>query len=372
MAKKSFFAKVSDPYEPNSLISRTVIRNESFSNPRGTLASLFHAPLKGFSVFGNLFKSFSPNLLAESQPYDYGVDKFGFSLEELDNTSVENPFENAEYIETKLEELNEKYGIKCFGTTIDPSTGAVQYQKAPRYDQLEKDKGTCGVENKDPDFLKYRFYLVDTISAKTIECYESIREESCTELGLETSSDPNQTTTNSGTVSGDAKTLANTILQNSKITKNGPAKTQLESIASGAGPCPSVNGGQYSINDELLRVIATLGQNYSFTISSLHRGCTNSNVGAGRASRHWQGKAVDITGVNGVSMPSFESYDGSGSVTNFLKQAASILPANCELGVPNSRYQSDVKATNPACQKIFLDTPGTTGATGPHIHIGVP
>lgn len=378
--QKKFYARMFDVASPDSLVSKSVIQNDSIKDSQTAFASLVQSPFQIFNSLSSNLASLNPKARAQTAPYDYGVDEYGFSIAERDSPELDNPYDNEEYIKTHsdLAELNKKYGEKCFGTTIDPATGAIKYGQAPNYIELEKIKDVCGEFNKDEMFLRYRMYIADTITAATIMCYESIDESACQEIGLTSNSNLAQTTENSGSAtlpSGDAKALAQQILGNTKIGKDDDAKKQLEGIAAGSGPCSNVNGGQYSVDTELLRVIAALAQSNTFTISSLHRGCTASTVGAGTASRHWKGRAVDISGsrgINGVTMPSFDAHDGSGTITRFAQEAARLLPAGCELGVPNQTYVDEVKSINPACEKIFIDSLQTTGATGPHVHIGVP
>lgn len=174
--------------------------------------------------------------------------------------------------------------------------------------------------------------------------------------------------------SGSAQELAAQILSNPNITPDASAQTQLENISNGNGPCPSVNGGQYTIKDELLQVISALGRNNKFTIASLHRGCTGSTVGAGSKSRHWAGAAVDISGsrgINGVTMPSFAAYDEV--IQKFVHEVVGLFPTGSYgIGVPNNTYINNTQSHMKEGNSLFLDTPGTTGATGPHIHIQVP
>ncbi len=172
--------------------------------------------------------------------------------------------------------------------------------------------------------------------------------------------------------SGTAQELAQQILDSPNVKSVN--RDQLENIAAGKGPCPTVNGGAYTIDERLLQVIAGLAVNNTFSIASLHRGCTGSTVGSGTKSRHWAGKAVDISGssgVNGTTMPSFGDYNAV--VSKFIQDAAKIFPeGDYGLGVANDRYVADVTPILNKGGSVFLDTPGTTGATGPHVHIQVP
>lgn len=106
----------------------------------------------------------------------YGVPEYGFSIEDRDNPLVDNPYENADYI-TDHPEIVEEYQ-ECFGSTVS-ADGRLSPGQAKRYDEIP-DK--CNSDSTD--LLRYRFYLLDTITAKSMACYESIDESACGELGL--------------------------------------------------------------------------------------------------------------------------------------------------------------------------------------------
>lgn len=365
---KSFYARFLDPKERGSLFARTVLQNPNIGTPQNTMRHVASLPTGVFnqltSSFGNMFFP-KTQAVVSSDVYDYGFPKYGYNLEVQEDPRYEDPYENAEKVEKEydLDQLNRDYGERCFGITITRS-GTIQSGETKRMDEIPPE---CK-DNNNEQLVRYRFYIADTISMKSVTCLDSDDENACSELGFGTST---TSASNTGLPDGDAQELAQAILDNEKIGKDSDAQSQLQSIVDTGKPCPSVNS-TYTINTELLRVIVALGQNNTFTISSLHRGCTGSTVGAGTASLHWQGRAVDISGsagINGVTMPSFEAYDQR--IQTFINEVSSYLPANCELGVPNSRYQSGVQATSPRCTNIFLDTPGSTGATGPHVHIGI-
>jgi len=170
---------------------------------------------------------------------------------------------------------------------------------------------------------------------------------------------------------GNAASLARSLLNSANVAMDAEIKNQIENMSEGKGACPDVNRN-YIIDVQLLRVLVTLSRNNSFTMTSLHRGCTSDTTGSGSTSRHWQGKAADIGGtINDEVLPNFSAH--SSVIQKFVNQARDLLPDNCELGVPNQTYAVNAKAAGDSpCTNIFLDTPGTTGATGPHIHIGVP
>lgn len=366
LANKGLYARLFDPREHGSLVATTVLQNPHFSRPQIAATQVAQLPTTLFSQLGSTFSNlFTPKLRAQgSKNYDYGFPKYGFTLDLQNDPKYENPFENAAkvYDEYDLDELNREYGEKCFNTTITRE-GKVKTTKSKRLDEIPKDH--CG--STDEKVIRYRFLILDTVAMKGLECLNDIDEAACGELGFADEVDSGD----DGTLpDGDAAALAQAILDNPEIGKDHPE--QFQSIVDTGKPCPNVNS-DYTVDAELLRVIAALGQNNSFTVSSLHRGCTGSTVGAGSRSRHWRGKAADISGsrpINGVPIPDFSSHNPI--IQDFINEAAGYLPAGCELGVPNSEYIAGVEATSPACTNIFLDTPGTTGATAPHVHLGVP
>lgn len=174
-----------------------------------------------------------------------------------------------------------------------------------------------------------------------------------------------------GLPSGDVSELARQILASSNVQITS-SRSQIENVAAGKGPCDEINT-EYTINPELLRLLVAVSQTNSFTITSLHRGCSGSIGTFASTSMHNRGDAVDISGaINGVPMgTSFGFYDGSGSVQRLINNIATLLPENCGLGLPNDTYINQARQHATNCSRLFLDTPGTTGATGPHIHVGI-
>ncbi len=218
MKHKSWYARIVDPYEPNSLIASAIIKNPEFIDTQRTLASFAKAPLKAFSSLVKSLGSVIPGVsAATTEPFDYGVDKFGYTLDELDN-GAENPYENAERFENNpelLERMNRDYGEACFGATIDPDTGVLTYTQAPSYIKLEDNKEKC-TDRNNSDLTAYRFYLADKAAITAMACYEGIDEEACAEIGIEGS--PAQTTTSNASIQKYQPSLPTT---GEKITPQG-------------------------------------------------------------------------------------------------------------------------------------------------------
>ncbi len=180
---KSFFARMFDPYEKDSLVAKTALENPQYAEPSIAMASIFQVPLKSFSNLGSLMSNLlGPRLGAqEAVIYDYGIPEFGFSLDEINNPAYEDPFENADKVEgpnkENLQRLNDKYG-KCFNTTID-SSGKIVTGEAKKYGEIAADRD-CNSPSEE--FIRYRFYIADTVAMATMTCYEL--NEGCEELGF--------------------------------------------------------------------------------------------------------------------------------------------------------------------------------------------
>ena len=198
--QKNPFDRYLNLYDADSLVSRGIIQNESVSSPTTAVASVFKAPFSVFTGFGNLILgTFSPKAFAQdNEPYDYGVPKYGFSQADAENEIIDDPYENAEWVESRLSSLNDKYS-KCFGTKIDPTTFKIQdltNGEGVRYHDLKKYEDDCGYgekQNTSTEFLRYRVYLADQYAAKSLACYEGVDEEACEEIGFTTDGGGGQT-----------------------------------------------------------------------------------------------------------------------------------------------------------------------------------
>jgi len=181
----------------------------------------------------------------------------------------------------------------------------------------------------------------------------------------------NSTSSASGSYSGgsggvgDASGLSNSSSSSiAKLIQDNP------NVTDGTGQISQiVNGTRTDVSQKLLSVIATVGKNNTFKISSMKRtGIVNGNT----KSLHLLGQAVDLSGqagINGVTITSYTSY--SSVVESFIieatRTALSVKTSFCEIGVPNNTYVSRViNALDTSGCTIFVDL-----GTGPHIHIGV-
>lgn len=179
--QKNLATRLFDPYEPGSLLASTLLQNSSFASTASMAGGLLKLPLNLFGVFSSSSSVLLPKALAQdiapNEEYDYGFPEFGFTQSEMDDPRVADPYTNAQVIEGRLDELNQRYG-NCFSTTIN-SNGSVVTGDSKRYDEIG-DHCRDGSE----DLLRYRFYLADVVTAKSLSCYEGLDEAACTELGF--------------------------------------------------------------------------------------------------------------------------------------------------------------------------------------------
>ncbi len=195
---RSLSDRMFDIYDPSSFVGKAIMQSTSFASLGSMMSSLASMPTNIFSLFGNGFSSLlSPVSAAGTYDYNYGVGVYGFSTAELENPAYADPYENEDWIKEArggitLEELNEKYG-KCFATTVNPTSGKLDTKETPTYETVTGDD--CTRDRGTEAFDRYRFYLLDAATAKSLACYEGTDEAACDEMGIGSSSSG---TTNEG------------------------------------------------------------------------------------------------------------------------------------------------------------------------------
>lgn len=228
LQSKSFFARTFDIYDADSVVAKA-----SMEMPHSTsqaVASLVAAPGRLFSSVFSFGKA-----RANTGDYDYGFSEYGFSKELQEDERFQDPFENVRIMDqylasanaaeqacaaaarardespypqcesgySSLRELNtgdsdfstsdgddneapgsdtpDKLkagsGYECFGLEVDQTLNvtnhaAVNYQKLPP-------ECTSDLEI----FLRYRFYVTDTLTTHSLGCYEG-EEASCAQVGM--------------------------------------------------------------------------------------------------------------------------------------------------------------------------------------------
>jgi hypothetical protein len=205
MKTKSLYARYLDIKDPDSLFAKAAMQNPRFFFSSNNLAYGLSSPVKSFSnIFTNFGNMFGGQAKALSVDYDYGFPEFGFNKAEMKPEGrlkdlVENPYKNAKWIEKRLPPdqqcdsgplrlhcLNEMYGEDCFQTIISGSGEIITFETVDYKEILSKIK-CLDIGRTNEALTRYRFYIADTIAAKTGLCYESKEGEddgACDELGL--------------------------------------------------------------------------------------------------------------------------------------------------------------------------------------------
>ena len=160
--------------------------------------------------------------------------------------------------------------------------------------------------------------------------------------------------TGTAAVSGNAQQLASQILANSKIDTTSGRLVQ-EDLQDAAAGKPSSAGAPLST--AILKLIATLGQNHSFTISALESGGT----GHANDSQHYSGDAVDISVFDGTSLTGRDSASLS-----VIKIAETVLPSGSRFGqqgcnnVPSLNLPAGFSEIADTCNHLHIDVPDGT------------
>lgn len=169
--------------DPHSAIAKAIDRtspgvSQNVNNVAGFFLNFGHS-------FSSLPKLFSGTARAATPGiYDYGFPTFGFSIDEMNDPQLQNPFANADDVVNNVLPTHPEYLDKasnCFGVSIDPDT----YDIASWGDQEPKytDIAHHGCDDQSEDWRKVRFYIFDTQTLASSECYEG-DDHACADLGF--------------------------------------------------------------------------------------------------------------------------------------------------------------------------------------------
>jgi hypothetical protein len=182
------YAKYLDVNNPDSLLAKALFEapavTTTANDPTYAMASIAKMPMGILSSLGNSLGSiFSTKAMAAGKPFDYGFPTFATPLQDVDDPALQDPYANADKVEPKLAELNEKYGTPCFNRTVDPTTFQLQTaDEMKRYDQLPD---LCKDQNNQ-ELKEYSFYIATLIGGKAQLCLLGIDTSMCAELGYGT------------------------------------------------------------------------------------------------------------------------------------------------------------------------------------------
>lgn len=369
----SLFHRLFSPTDPYSAMGKLVAGSSpSFSQNLAKMGSIFFNFGHLFSTIPNIF---THRVAAAGLPYDYGFKAFGFSQADLNSSSVNDPFANAQAAAAILNGPDaKKYRAKalaCFGVDIrqvpDPNDASKQLWDAiPSDSQPNPYDPNSPQDCAKPDgwdqasldnWLKIRFFIFDTGIMEGYACYNG-DEQSCANDGFDntgsTATAPATTGTSNSVPSGTAQQLASQILASSNITfTTGLAKQAMIDASQGKPSAIEARcnaGANAVLSPELLTVLLQIAASHKIGIGYLTNGCHTSG------SLHYQGKAADINSVDG------RTVTGGTADRPFMHEVTGILPNGSEMG----QLTCSATPINPINQ-VQLVTDSCD-----HIHIGVP
>lgn len=376
---KSFAYRVFNTYDNRTLASH-LIDQQDLTVPQN-MASLF----SGFgSIFKEAFKTpamlLSGTSSATPSNYDYhGLKAVGFTADELGDKRFANPFQNACYVvgchggKTDISGIFEDSSKaqtyidraqKCFGVNISDDSGTWKTDsltKAVNFQSSDYPSSDC--ESTDVDWLRVRFWMLDTPTMEAYACAQNLDDQSCQDLGL------NDTGGGSGgggggvsPVSGDAQQLAQGILNNPNIDLTTYSSSVLQDVKDAAAGKPGTAGAMTSA--ALLQLIATLGQTHKVMITAIQSDgqghCNNTPKSACPDDPHYTGDAVDFGSLDGVTI----SGRNPPSIT-VMRTAFTVLPKGSGFGQDQCGSQYSTNSELPDGFTTFDDTCN-------HLHVQVP
>lgn len=183
---KNFLARMFDVHDYRSLASRTIDRTntDSAQNISSIASSLFDFG----GMASSIFSTFTPKASAQAGQsyYDWGFPRYGIPGRLLNDSDLEDPYENAERVD-KILKLNDDYidrAKRCFGVEIGPGPyglDAVATEEVnPNSDEyLDSD---CN-HTDDLSWRRIIMFIFDTRTVTAAQCYDG-DEDACSQIGF--------------------------------------------------------------------------------------------------------------------------------------------------------------------------------------------
>jgi hypothetical protein len=197
-------------FSQQSLAYRLFNRNDSRSAISKLTGHMSPSLSQNIASLGNGLLHFSHSLSALPQlftrtarastgSWNYGFPIYGFSESDMDNPDVQNPYQNADYVQGLLDagtldsdgKTFPQKAQDCFGVTIasvpiQTSTGQqMQWDvttaqgDSPKYGEIPAD---CS-DSSDSDWLKVRMFIMDTEVMNSMGCYAG-DDQACSDIGF--------------------------------------------------------------------------------------------------------------------------------------------------------------------------------------------
>lgn len=210
ISSESIAQRVLDPYSPDSLVGKAL--DSGSSNAGSNMASIFSNIVNPLKLLSVLKAPFTQRASADSGNYDYGFPKVGFSLDDMNNPSYDNPYDNACLVSgnctlsngLKIAQGQSVLGRhsdyfdrakKCFGVIISPDGNDITTDFSEKIDVLKQGKDSYDSNNcadSSQDWTRVRFYVLDMKTAEAADCFDSGDSQSCQDSGFDNQSSGQQ------------------------------------------------------------------------------------------------------------------------------------------------------------------------------------
>jgi hypothetical protein len=340
---KSLFAQMFDLHDYRTPVSRFA---DSLSpNPAKNVGSMLSGLTNISGTLSRVFSSLWPQAHAANEPYDWGFPQYGIPTELLNDSGLEDPYDNADKVSALLNSGDQKYIEKaksCFGVDINKGTDGWDATAAEEVNPNEQSYTDAHCNDlSDPNWKRVILFVFDTRTMETIDCYmggTTTSDESCSKAGFDTPVDTaSSSATSSGSMpSGSAKELASQLLpyiKDGKIACNfqGANCPDIQGTAAGN----SIKNGSCNVDALAPNLVGLLlhlvQQGHTFVLSAI---CSDHPSNPG--SQHHKGEAADFNFIDGVFIgPSGTApWDAQKlKVASKLDQdAAAVLPKSSQFG----------------------------------------
>jgi hypothetical protein len=387
--------KLFDREDQRTLLSKMV--DHTSPSPVQNFASLGASIFKVGHSFGTIIASILPHAKAASASYNYGVPRYGFSVAELADPRLENPFENACHVvgcpaknidgfmvgsNNELTAAGQKYhdwALKCLGADISKTDSGqwnvVSAKSSPVYKYLLDPHSGCN-DTSDFNHVRLRFFILDTETMNSMACYngeasDDEANQACNDIGFGGSLQSDATTGSqpaSGTSSTlDAAAIAKQILGNSKIILGGTySRADVEAAANNK---PGSAGVKTSA--AILNLILQAGAQHSVAVIAIQSGgtghCLKNGIPTPKSGcpndPHYNGDAVDFEQFDGVDLSGRDKNSDA-----LIQLAETVLPTGSRFGQQNClgagnqpvTLQTGFTQFDDACNHLHVDVPKGT------------
>jgi hypothetical protein len=419
--------KLFNRYDEKSAISKLI--DNTSPDPPQNIAKMGSM----FLNFGHVFARI-PNLFASSAhaasavPYDYGFPTYGFSQDEMNDPTVENPYENACYVvgchdlalnnaapspissskhpiiiaaaPAATKKINiagifedtanqQKYtdkAKKCFGVdVVQDSNGRWNVTDSggdppnPYDDNYEK-KNNCD-DTSDTNWTRVRFFIYDTESMTSMACYAGPSDDqdttqACSDIGFDetNASSGDSSSTGGGPVAqGTSAELAKKLLDYQSSGKyhcdNAGDCRDLQKVVNGQSLAGSDGCQAQTIDPKVLKLLLYMIENGNFKLGT-YALCGDHGFDSPRG--HSGGFSVDISSVNGVAVNQPNAKAETLKAAKFIHGLSGELKPRqlITAGYGNTIYDDDLLNLEIPSSATFGGKGGTNAEHRNHIHAG--